>query len=47
VLRLILQDINFIAERTANTNMGFVNLVQRHDKPWMNRKVGSMNLWLD
>jgi hypothetical protein len=27
--------------------MGFVNLFQKPDKPWMNRKVGSMNLRLD
>jgi hypothetical protein len=27
------KDIDFIAERTANTNVGFVNLFQRHDKP--------------
>jgi hypothetical protein len=27
------KDINFIAERTANTNTGFVNLFQRHDNP--------------
>jgi hypothetical protein len=44
---LIEKDINFIVERTANTNTGFFNLFQRHDKPWMNRRVGSMNLWLD
>jgi hypothetical protein len=24
--------------------MGYVNLFQTHDKPWMNRRVGSMNL---
>jgi hypothetical protein len=41
------KDINFTAERTANANVGFVNLFQRHDKPWMNRRVGSMSLWLD
>jgi hypothetical protein len=38
------KDINFTADRTANTNMGFVNLLQGHDKPWMNRRIGSMNL---
>jgi hypothetical protein len=42
-----IEDINFIAERTANTNMGFVDLLWRHDKLWMNRRVESMNLWLD
>jgi hypothetical protein len=26
--------------------MGFVNLFQRHEKPWMNKRVGSMNLQL-
>jgi hypothetical protein len=41
------KDINFIAERTANTNVGFVNFFQRHDKPWLNRRVGSMNLEVD
>jgi hypothetical protein len=40
-------DLNFIAERTSNTNVGFVNLFQRHDKPWMNGRVRSMNLRLD
>jgi hypothetical protein len=39
--------INFIAKRTANTNVGFVNLLQRHHKPWMNGRVRSMNLQLD
>jgi hypothetical protein len=32
---------------TNNTNVGFVNLFQRQDKPCMNEKVRSMNLWLD
>jgi hypothetical protein len=27
------KDINFIAERTSNTNVGFVNLLSRYDKP--------------
>jgi hypothetical protein len=40
------KDINFIAERTASTNVGFVNLSQMHDKPWTNRRCGSMNLRL-
>jgi hypothetical protein len=26
--------------------VGFVNLFERHDKPWMNGRVRSMNLWL-
>lgn len=38
------KDINFIAERTSNTSIRFVNLFKRHDNPWMNRKVRSMNL---
>jgi hypothetical protein len=25
----------------------YVGLLWRHDKPWMNRKVRSVNLWLD
>jgi hypothetical protein len=34
-------NLNFTAERT------FVNPFERHDKPWMNGRVRSMNLWLD
>jgi hypothetical protein len=41
------KDINYIAERTTNTNVEFVNLFQRHDKTWMNGRVRSMNLRLD
>jgi hypothetical protein len=41
------KDINFIAERTSNTNVGFVGLLRRHDKLWMDRKVRSMNLYLE
>jgi hypothetical protein len=40
-------DLNHTAERTSNINVGFVNLFQRHDKPWVNGKVRSMNLQLD
>jgi hypothetical protein len=40
------KDINFIVERTANTNMGFVSLFHRHEKPWMNKRIGSINLQL-
>jgi hypothetical protein len=29
------KDVNFIAERTANTNVGLGNLFKRHDKAWM------------
>jgi hypothetical protein len=38
------KEINFIAERTNNTNVGFVNLFCRHDKLFMNRKVRIVNL---
>jgi hypothetical protein len=41
------KDINFIAERTSNTNVGFVNLFKRRDKLWMNEKVRITNLRLD
>jgi hypothetical protein len=33
--------------RTSNNRVGFVNLFERHNKPWMNGRVSSMNLWLD
>jgi hypothetical protein len=41
------KDVNFIAERTANTNVGPVNLFKRHDKPWMNGRVMRVNFRLD
>jgi hypothetical protein len=41
------KDINFIAERTANTNVEFVSLFMRHDKPWLKGKVRRVNLQLD
>jgi hypothetical protein len=41
------KDVNFIAERTANTNVGRANLFRRHDKPWMNERVRRVNLQLD
>jgi hypothetical protein len=41
------KDVNFIAERTTNTNVGFVNLFSRQDKPWINERVGRVNLRLD
>jgi hypothetical protein len=41
------KDINYIAERTTNTNVESVNLFQRHDKLWMNGRVRSMKLRLD
>jgi hypothetical protein len=40
------KDFNFIAKRTGHTNVGFVNLLRRHDKPWMNKKVRSVNVRL-
>jgi hypothetical protein len=40
-------DVNFIAERISNSGVGFVNLFERHEKPWMNWRVRSMNLQLD
>jgi hypothetical protein len=39
-------DPNFNAERTSNMGEGFVDLFDRHDKPWMNESGRSMNLWL-
>jgi hypothetical protein len=41
------KDLNFTAERTSNTNAGYVNLLRRYDKPWMNRRDRSVNLQLD
>jgi hypothetical protein len=41
------KDLIFIAERTSNPNVGFVNLLRRYDKPWMNGKVRSVSLPLD
>jgi hypothetical protein len=38
------EDLNFIAKRTSHTNVGLVNLFRRHDKPWMNRKLRSVNV---
>jgi hypothetical protein len=41
------EDLNFIAKRTSHTNVGLVNLFRRHNKPWMNSKVRSVNVRLD
>jgi hypothetical protein len=41
------KDLNFIAERTSNTNVEFVNLLRRYDKLWMNGRIRSVNLQLD
>jgi hypothetical protein len=39
--------LNFIAEKTSNTNVGFVNLPRRYDKLWINGRVRNMNLQHD
>ena len=44
---LIKKDLNIIARRTNHTNVGFVNLLRRRDRPWMNRTVKSVNIRLD
>jgi hypothetical protein len=41
------KDLNFIAKRTSHTDVRLVNLFRRHNKPQSNRKVGSVNVWLD
>jgi hypothetical protein len=41
------KDINLIAERTSNTNVGFVNLFKMQSKQWINRRIGRVNLQLD
>jgi hypothetical protein len=38
--------LNFIAERTSNTSVGFVNLFESNDRITMGGRVRSMNLWL-
>lgn len=38
-------DFNFIAVRTSNTGVGFVNLFEGHDMPCVHKKVRSMNIW--
>jgi hypothetical protein len=40
------KDINFIAERTSNTNVRFINRFEWHDDPWKNEMVRSLNLHL-
>jgi hypothetical protein len=39
--------LNFIAQRTSYTNVGFVNLLRRYEKPWMNGRIRSLNVQLD
>jgi hypothetical protein len=42
------KDRNFTVERSSsNKNVGHVNLLRRYDKPWINRRVRSVNLRLD
>lgn len=40
-------DIDNIRQRSSHTNVEFVNLFWRHDKPWMNNPVRNVNLRLD
>jgi hypothetical protein len=40
------RDLELIAERMNNTNVGFANLFMGHNKLWMNR-IRNMNLRLD
>jgi hypothetical protein len=41
------KDLNFTAKRTMKTNAGFVNLLKRQDKLWMDGRVRKVNLPLD
>jgi hypothetical protein len=41
------KDFHFTEERTANTNVGLVNLLKRHEKSWMNWRVMSAVHQLD
>jgi hypothetical protein len=43
----VTMDVNFLAERVKNINVGFVNLFRRHDKIWMNVKLRSAILQID
>jgi hypothetical protein len=38
--------LNFIAEGTSNTSVGYVNRFENNDKIWIGGRVSSMNLWL-
>jgi hypothetical protein len=42
----MLNDLNFIAERTSNNSVGFVNLLESNDNIWLGGRVRSMNPWL-
>jgi hypothetical protein len=35
-----------IAERTTNTTVRFVNILKRHNKPWIKQEK-NLHLWLD
>jgi len=43
----VTMDVNYLAERVKNVNVGFVNLFRRHDKLWVNGKVRSAILQID
>jgi hypothetical protein len=40
-------DLNFTADRTSNTDVVFVNLLEGHNNPWMNGRVMIKSLQLD
>jgi hypothetical protein len=40
------EELNFFAKNTSHTNIGLVHPFRRH-KPWMNKKVRSVNVRLD
>jgi hypothetical protein len=41
------KDISDIAQKTSHTNVKFLGLLWRHDKPWINRWVRDVNLRLE
>lgn len=41
------RDLSDIAQKTSHTNVRFVGLLWRHDKPWINRCVREINLRLE
>jgi hypothetical protein len=41
------KDIGDIAQKTSSTNVKYVDLLWRHDKPWINRWVREVNLRLE
>jgi hypothetical protein len=40
-------DICDIAQKISSTSVKFVGLLWRHEKPWINRWVREVNLWLE